>query len=204
MKLLLMLMLAACSPDATADPPTQKSAPLQAGTQDAIFAGGCFWCMESPFDKVPGVLETWSGYTGGPEVGATYKQVSAGQTGHLEALRVVYDPTKVTYAQLLQVFWRNIDPTQADGQFCDRGPHYRSAVFASDPTEISAAQASLEQAQAKLGKPVVTEILPKADFWLAEDYHQDFYKKNPNHYLRYRMGCGRDRRLMELWGQPGH
>jgi len=201
---LLFAVLMACSPSATADPPTTKAAALKEGTAEAIFAGGCFWCMEGPFDKVHGVLETWSGYTGGPETGATYKQVSAGQTGHYEALRVVYDPDKVSYAQLLEVFWRNIDPTQADGQFCDRGKHYRSAIFASDPARVAAAKASRSAAARKLGQGIVTEILPASEFWLAEEYHQDFYLKNPSHYLRYRMGCGRDRRLLELWGQPGH
>ena len=204
MRVLFLAIMMACTQPATADSPTQKAAPLAAGMAEAIFAGGCFWCMEGPFDKVPGVQETWSGYTGGPEVGATYKQVSAGLTGHYEALRVVYDPSQVSYARLLEVFWRNIDPTQADGQFCDRGKHYRSAVFASDPAEVAAAKASRSAAARKLVQAIVTEILPKADFWLAEEYHQDFYKKNPAHYMRYRMGCGRDRRLLELWGQPGH
>jgi peptide-methionine (S)-S-oxide reductase len=201
---LLLFLLTVCSPEATADAPTVRAAPLVAGQAEAIIAGGCFWCMEGPFDKVPGVLQTLSGYTGGPEEGATYKQVSSGQTGHYEALRVVYDPAQVSFAQLLEIFWRNIDPTQSDGQFCDRGKQYRSAVFATDPAEIASAEASRAAAVAKLGQPIVTQILPKADFWLAEEVHQDFYTKNPGHYLRYRMGCGRDRRLMELWGQPGH
>ena len=117
---------------------------------------------------------------------------------------MIYDPAQVSYAQLLEVYWRNIDPTQADGQFCDKGQHYRSAIFASDSAEVAAAKASREAAARKLGEEVVTQILPKADFWLAEEYHQDFYKKNPAHYLRYRTGCGRDRRLMELWGTSGH
>lgn len=204
MRGLLLILLVACSPEATAEGPTVAAAPLVAGQAEAIIAGGCFWCMEGPFDKVPGVLQTLSGYTGGPEVGATYGQVSSGQTGHYEAIRVVYDPAKVSFAQLLEVFWRNIDPTQSSGQFCDLGKQYRSAVFASDPAEIAAAEASRAAAAAKLGQPIVTQILPKAEFWLAEEYHQDFYKKKPGHYLRYRVGCGRDRRLMELWGQPGH
>jgi len=160
--------------------------------------------MEGPFDRVPGVLQTWSGYTGGPEVGPTYKDISYGRTGHYEALRVIYDPAKISYAQLLEVFWRNIDPTQSDGQFCDRGNQYRSAVFTSDPDEIATAEASRTAAAKKLGKTVVTEVLPRSDFWLAEDYHQDFYQKSPGRYLQYRMGCGRDRRLRELWGTTGH
>jgi peptide-methionine (S)-S-oxide reductase len=134
----------------------------------------------------------------------TYRQVSSGQTSHYEALRVVYDPQKVSLGQLLEVFWRNIDPTQADGQFCDKGKQYRSAVFVSDPKELSLVEDSRAAAAAKLGTAVVTQVLPKADFWLAEEYHQDFYQKKPEHYMRYRLGCGRDRRLLELWGRAGH
>ncbi len=156
--------------------------------------------MEGPFDKVQGVLSTSSGYTGGPEAGASYKQVSAGKTGHYEALRVVYDPSKVSYGDLLQTFWHNIDPTQSNGQFCDRGQQYRSAIFSSVSTEVALAEQSKVKVAAELGQQVVTEILSAAPFWLAEEYHQDFYKKNPSHYTRYRKGCGRDRRLQELWG----
>jgi len=156
--------------------------------------------MEGPFDKVKGVVSTESGYTGGPEAGASYKQVSAGQTGHYEALRVVYDPSKVSYEDLLKTFWHNIDPTQSNGQFCDRGQQYRSAIFSSNPSEIALAEESKAQVAAELKQAIVTEILSAAPFWLAEEYHQDFYKKNPSHYLRYRKGCGRDRRLQELWG----
>ena len=191
----------ACSDSATAEPPTQAAPPVALGRAEAVFAGGCFWCMEGPFDKVPGVLETWSGYTGGPEDGATYKQVSQGKTAHYEALRVVYDPTRVDYETLLQVFWHNIDPTQGNGQFCDRGKQYRSAIFTSIPAERASAETSRTQAAETLKKEVVTEILPAATFWLAEEYHQDFYKKNPSRYLSYRRGCGRDRRLKELWGE---
>jgi peptide-methionine (S)-S-oxide reductase len=195
----------ACSDSAIAEPPTQAALPVAEGRAEAVFAGGCFWCMEGPFDKVPGVLETWSGYTGGPEDGATYKQVSMGKTGHYEALRVVYDPTRVDFETLLQVFWHNIDPTQANGQFCDRGKHYRSAIFTSDSAELASAKTSRAQAAETLKKEVVTEILPAAPFWLAEEYHQDFYKKNPSRYQSYRTGCGRDRRLKELWGEAaGH
>ncbi|MEE2751063.1 MAG: peptide-methionine (S)-S-oxide reductase MsrA [Myxococcota bacterium] len=200
LQFLLFVFLTACSGLATADPPTQVAPPLKAGQAEAIFAGGCFWCMEGPFDKVDGVLSTASGYTGGPESGATYKQVSAGKTGHYEALRVVYDPSKVSYEKLLQTFWHNIDPTQSNGQFCDRGPHYRSAIFSSNPAETALAEESKNQIAAELKQEVVTEILSAGPFWLAEEYHQDFYKKNPSHYLRYRKGCGRDRRLEELWG----
>jgi len=197
----VVLFLAACTGSATAEPPTQEAPPLKANQAEAIFAGGCFWCMEGPFDKVNGVISTSSGYTGGPEAGASYKQVSAGKTGHYEALRVVYDPSKVSYDALLQTFWHNIDPTQSNGQFCDRGKHYRSAIFSSNPEEVALAKASKLKVAAELGQEVVTEILKSGPFWLAEEYHQDFYKKNPSHYARYRKGCGRDKRLQELWGE---
>jgi peptide-methionine (S)-S-oxide reductase len=192
--------LLGCSPEAAADSATLAAGPLEAGQAEAIFAGGCFWCMEGPFEKLPGVIEVWSGYTGGPEQGPDYKAVASGQTGHVEAVRVVYDPAQVRYATLLEVFWRNIDPTQSDGQFCDRGAQYRSAIFPSGGAELAEAEASRAAAQARLGRAVVTEILPRAEFWVAEAYHQDFYKKNPGHYMRYRLGCGRDRRLLQLWG----
>ncbi len=200
LRILLVVILSACTGLATADPPTQEAPKLKVGQAEAIFAGGCFWCMEGPFDKVKGVVSTESGYTGGPEAGASYKQVSAGQTGHYEALRVVYDPSKVSYEDLLKTFWHNIDPTQSNGQFCDRGQQYRSAIFSSNPSEIALAEESKAQVAAELKQAIVTEILSAAPFWLAEEYHQDFYKKNPSHYLRYRKGCGRDRRLQELWG----
>jgi peptide-methionine (S)-S-oxide reductase len=199
MRWLALLLLTACGGEATADAPTQEATAPKVGQAEAIFAGGCFWCMEPAFDEVPGVLETWSGYTGGPEVGPTYRAVAGHSTGHVEALRVVYDPQQVDYGSLLNVFWRNIDPTQDDGQFCDRGAQYRSAIFVSDPTLIKLAEASKKRTQTHLGVPVVTEIRPSAPFWVAEAYHQDFYKKNPSHYYRYRKGCGRDVRLQQLW-----
>ncbi len=200
MRWLLLVWLNACNSNATADAPTVEAPAPKVGQAEAIFAGGCFWCMEGPFDKVPGVLETWSGYTGGPEVGPTYRDVANHKTGHVEALRVVYDPTKVDYATLLHVFWHNIDPTQDDGQFCDRGAQYRSAIFVSDPDLKQQALASKKVAQAQLGTQVVTEVRPVAPFWVAEEMHQDFYQKQPAHYLRYRKGCGRDVRLDALWG----
>ncbi len=202
------LALAACrSPGASAgdDPGTIAGAPVQAGQAQAVFAGGCFWCMEKPFDLVDGVISTTSGYTGGAEQAPTYRQVANHQTSHYEALRVVYDPSVVTYAQLLQVFWHNVDPTDARGQFCDKGEQYRTGIFTSDPTQRRLAEESKVAAQLTLGRPVVTEILPGATFWVAEAYHQDFYLKNPGHYERYRKGCGRDRRLEQLWGEAaGH
>ncbi len=184
---------------------TREAPPLDAGQREAVFAGGCFWCMEKPFDKIDGVISTTSGYTGGPEIAPTYDDVGHHRTGHYEALRVVYDPTKVDYARLLEVFWHNVDPTQANGQFCDRGDQYRTGIFTSDPEEKALAETSRTTAAAALEAPIVTEILPSAVFWVAEAYHQDFYKKNPAHYNRYRQGCGRDARLQQLWGdKAGH
>ena len=169
----------------------------------ATFAGGCFWCMEPPFDNLEGVLSTTSGYAGGHLKNPTYQEVSAGGTGHAEVVQVVYDPTKVSFDELLDVFWRNIDPTAKDRQFCDRGSQYRSAIFYHDEEQRRAAEAS----RARLGrdKPfagaIVTEIEPLQAFYPAEDYHQDYYRKNPLKYKYYRYGCGRDKRLEELWGK---
>ena len=200
--LLLTALTTACG---SAFAGTDPAPPLEEGQKEAIFAGGCFWCMEKPFGVIDGVASTTSGYTGGKEKAPTYKQVSYHQTSHYEAIRVVYDPTKVSYDKLLEVFWHNVDPTQADGQFCDRGDQYRTAVFTSDAEEIQLAEASKAKAAETLGQTVVTEILPAATFWVAEAYHQDFYKTNPDHYTRYRTGCGRDARLQQLWGDAaGH
>jgi peptide-methionine (S)-S-oxide reductase len=170
------------------------------GLAKATFAGGCFWCMEPPFDKLDGVVSTTSGYAGGHTANPTYEQVSAGKTGHTEAVEIVYDPRKVTYAQLLEVFWRNIDPLTANAQFCDMGSQYRSGIFVHDETQRRLAEASKGVVAARLRKPVVTEIVAASKFWPAEDYHQDYYKKNPIRYKFYRASCGRDRRLEELWG----
>ena len=174
----------------------------------ATFAGGCFWCMEGPFEKLPGVSSVTSGYSGGQKKNPTYEEVSAGITGHAESVQVVYDPAKVSYDQLLETFWHNIDPVSANGQFCDRGTQYRSAIFYEDEAQKAAALASkakLEES-GQLKKPIVTQIVAFAVFYPAEDYHQDFYKKNPFRYQTYRMGCGRDQRLKELWGDAagGH
>ncbi len=173
---------------------------VAAQTKDAIFAGGCFWCLEGPFDALPGVLETQAGYTGGQTPNPTYEQVSSGVSGHLEAMRVVYDPERIDYARLLDVFWRNIDPTDPGGQFCDRGPQYRSAVFFGDEAEEAAAWASKARIEESRGFTVATEILPRTEFYAAEEYHQDYYRKNPLRYRFYRQGCGRDQRLRQLWG----
>ncbi|MDY0227810.1 MAG: peptide-methionine (S)-S-oxide reductase MsrA [Desulfomicrobium apsheronum] len=173
---------------------------MAAQTKEAVFAGGCFWCLEGPFDALPGVLETEAGYTGGQLPNPTYEQVSSGTSGHIEAMRVKYDPELVDFGKLLDVFWRNIDPTDAGGQFCDRGPQYRSAVFFADEAEESAVRASKAQLEKAQGFKIATEILPRAEFYAAEEYHQDYYKKNPLRYHFYRQGCGRDQRLRQLWG----
>lgn len=173
---------------------------VAAQTKEAVFAGGCFWCLEGPFDALPGVLETEAGYTGGQLPNPSYEQVSSGTSGHIEAMRVKYDPELVDFGKLLDVFWRNIDPTDAGGQFCDRGPQYRSAVFFEDEAEESAVRASKAQLEEARGFKIATEVLPRAEFYAAEEYHQDYYKKNPLRYHFYRQGCGRDQRLRQLWG----
>jgi len=175
---------------------------VRAEEAKAIFAGGCFWCMEPPFDAIDGVLSTTAGYTGGTKADPTYEEVSAGGTGHAEAVEVVYDPAKVTYEKLLEVFWHNIDPTVKDRQFCDVGDQYRPAIFYLDDEQKRLAEASKDKLDRslKLKAAVVTEIVPAGRFWPAEDYHQDYYRKNPLRYRFYRAGCGRDHRLEELWG----
>ena len=171
-------------------------------TAKAIFAGGCFWCVESDFDKVPGVLSTTSGYIGGRTVNPTYNEVSSKQTGHAEAVQIVFDPAKVTYAQLVEHYWRTIDPTTKDRQFCDAGSPYRTAIFAVDAGQLQTANTS--KAALEKSKPfkeaVVTEVVMAGTFYAAEDYHQDYYKKNPVRYNYYRSSCGRDARLKQLWG----
>lgn len=197
---LIALLVSLLALPALAQAPAPKP-----GLAVAIFAGGCFWCMEPPFDKLDGVVATISGYSGGTKAKPTYEQVSAGRTGHYEVVRIDYDPAKVSYETLLNVFWRNIDPLDPHGQFCDKGPMYRSAIFAVDEAQRAAAEASkaaLEKSGRLPGK-IVTEILPAAPFYDAEDYHQDYYKKNSLKYTYYRWSCGRDRRLEQLWGpQP--
>ncbi|MFM7232927.1 MAG: peptide-methionine (S)-S-oxide reductase MsrA [bacterium] len=179
-----------------------KPAPA-ARAATAVFAMGCFWCGETQFEEQPGVLTVVSGYTGGPERNPTYDQVSAGATGHYEAIEIRYDPVRTDYATLLDLFWRSVDPTQANGQFCDHGPQYRSAVFVADSTQRRIAEQSKRALERSgvLKAPIVTAILPAATFWPAEDYHQDFWRKDPVRYRSYREGCGRDRRLRQLWGE---
>jgi peptide-methionine (S)-S-oxide reductase len=171
----------------------------------AIFAGGCFWCMESPFESLDGVLSATSGYTGGKEKNPTYEQVSSGATGHAEAIYVVFDPKKVSYAKLIEVFWHNIDPLAKDRQFCDGGTQYRSAIYPRNDAQKKIAEETKAAVQKKLKGTVHTEIVSASTFYPAEVGHQDFYKTNTAHYKAYRSGCGRDRRLKELWGEgAGH
>lgn len=193
------LALAACNSPASADKPAALAATSGAAT--AIFAGGCFWCSESDFEKLPGVISAESGYTAGQTVKPSYEQVSAGGTGHTEAVRVVYDPAKVSYPQLLEYFWRSIDPTVKDKQFCDSGTQYRSGIYFQNEAERKAAEES-RSALLKEGKikQVYTEIEPAKMFYPAEEYHQDYYKKNPVRYAYYRKSCGRDARLEQIWG----
>jgi peptide-methionine (S)-S-oxide reductase len=187
------LLLACASPGPAAAQATAK----------ATFAGGCFWCVEADFDKVAGVLSTTSGYIGGHLANPTYPQVSGKQTGHAEAVEVVYDPARVSYEQLLARFWRSIDPTTKDRQFCDAGTPYRSAIFTHDAGQLAAAQASLRALESSkpFKEPIVTQIVPATTFYPAEAYHQDYARKNPLRYQYYRKGCGRDARLELLWGK---
>ena len=170
------------------------------GTAKATFAGGCYWSVELLFDKVDGVLSTISGYTGGARKNPTYEDVVIGTTGHAEAVQVTYDPKKISYEKLLEVFWRNIDPLTLNAQFCDAGSQYRTALFYHDETQKRLAEKSKKALQSHFKQPIVTEIVAASQFYPAEDYHQDFHLKNPVRYQLYRAGCGRDRRLKELWG----
>ena len=174
------------------------------GVATATFAGGCFWCMEPAFDKLDGVKSVVSGYTGGATERPTYEQVSAGATGHAEAVEITYDPNKITFERLLDVFWHNIDPVTANQQFCDHDTQYRSAIFYHDERQRQLAEASRAalEAEKRFSQPIVTEIVPATSFYPAEDYHQHYYSKNPLRYKYYRYGCGRDQRLLELWGPP--
>ena len=200
---LALLALAACGPGYQPDVPKgggeARAEAGKAGGATAIFAGGCFWCTESDFEKVPGVSEAVSGYTGGTSANPTYEAVSAGGTGHYEAVRIRYDPAKISYAQLAAYYFRTVDPVDAGGQFCDRGESYRTAIFVAGDAERQAAEAAKARAQTTLGQPIATPILPAAAFTDAEGYHQDYYKTNSLKYKYYRSRCGRDARLKELW-----
>lgn len=195
------LMLACTLPTAAQ---TAKPEPKPATAQaKAIFAGGCFWCMEPPYDKLDGVISTTSGYIGGKARNPTYEQISSGRTGHTEAVQIVYDPQKVSYAKLLEIFWRNIDPTVKDQQFCDVGSQYRSGIFYVDDEQkrlAEASRAAIEKSK-PFKEPIVTELTRATEFYPAEDYHQDYYMKNPVRYKFYRASCGRDSRLQQLWGK---
>ena len=180
---------------------TAQTAP-QPGQAVAIFAGGCFWCTEADFDKVNGVISTTSGYIGGKVANPSYNQVAAGGTGHAEAVEVIYDPSKVSYEKLLAYYWRTVDPTVKNAQFCDRGEPYRTAIFVRNAEERKLAEASKKKIEAELKQPVYTQIADASPFYAAEDYHQDFYKKNSAKYKFYRWNCGRDQRLEQLWGKP--
>jgi len=181
---------------------SQAAAQAPAKTATATFAGGCFWCVEEAFDAVPGVVSTTSGYMGGKKKHPTYEEVSAGVTGHTEVVQVVFDPAKVSYEKLLDVFWRNIDPTVKDRQFCDSGSQYRSEIFVLDDAQRKAAEASkaaLDKSK-PFKEPIVTPITNAAEFWPAEAYHQDYHQKNPVRYKYYKTGCGREARLKQVWG----
>ncbi len=189
-----------------AAPGDDSTAAVAKGEAVATFAGGCFWCVESDFDEVPGVVRTISGYTGGALKNPTYKQVSVGGTGHREAVQIFYDPEKVSYEKLLDIFWHSVDPTDAGGQFCDRGRSYETAIFANSPAQERLAQASKRKLKKSgvLKKPIVTPIEAAGAFYPAEGYHQDYYKKSPLRYKIYRYGCGRDARVRELWGKDAY
>ena len=173
---------------------------LLADEAKATFAGGCFWCMEKPFEKLQGVRAVVSGYMGGSAADAKYKKVGKGQTGHREVIQVTYDPTVISFTELVDSFWKNIDPFDAKGQFCDKGFQYTTALYYHDKTQQTVAEQSKEKIVVQFSdKAVVTPVLAASDFYPAEDYHQDYYKKNPTHYSMYRFGCGRDRRLSDIW-----
>jgi len=194
--------LAGCSPSYQPDLPGGRTGDAQAQgpRATAVFAGGCFWCTESDFEKVPGVIAAVSGFSGGRLRNPTYRQVSAGGTGHYESVRVTYDPNRVSYRQLAHYFFRTVDPTDSGGQFCDRGDSYRTAIFVGDGPQREAAEAEKAAAAATLRQPIATAILPAGPFWPAESYHQDFYRNHSLKYHYYRSRCGRDSRLQELWG----
>ena len=182
--------------------PVLSQAKQDAGHSEAVFAGGCFWCLEQPFDDLDGVISTTPGYTGGMRRNPTYRQVATGRTAHIEALRVVYDPDKVSYEELLEVFWVNVDPTDAGGQFCDRGRQYRSEIFYLGEEQRRASRASLAKLEddRPFGGAITTRLTPATTFWPAEHKHQDYYRKNPLRYRYYRYACGRDARLEAVWG----
>jgi peptide-methionine (S)-S-oxide reductase len=181
---------------------TDEGRAAPGNTEKATFAGGCFWCMVPPFEGLPGVISVMSGYTGGRKKNPTYEEVSSGTTGHAESVQIVYDPTKVSYEKLLDIFWHNVDPTVKNSQFCDVGEQYRTAIFYHNDEQKKQAEASMKvlEESKTLPGPIYTEIVPAGVFYKAEEYHQDYYKKNPVRYKFYRWNCGRDQRLKEIWG----
>ena len=189
----LLLVLLAFTPTAS------LASVLPNKTARAIFAGGCFWCMQPPFDKTEGVIKTTVGYTGGKLKNPTYEQVSHEETGHYEAIEVIYDPKKISYDKIVDIFWKNVDPLDDKGQFCDKGNSYLSAIFYLDDVQKNFAQTSLKKVKERFKSDIATKVLPAATFWPAEEYHQSYYKKNPIRYAYYRRACGRDSRLKELW-----
>jgi peptide-methionine (S)-S-oxide reductase len=204
------ILAALCATVALAQPakaPAGGKAPAPAATTAvATFAGGCFWCMEPPYDAQEGVISTTSGYMGGARKNPTYEQVSAGGTGHAEVVQVLYDPAKVSYEKLLDIYWRNVDPTVTNRQFCDVGEQYRTAIFVHTDEQrriADASKAALEKSK-PFKEPIVTPVVAAGEFWPAEEYHQDYYRKNPVRYTYYRTGCGRDARLKQLWGSAPH
>jgi len=186
---------------ASGQPPAKPA--VEVRTARALFAGGCFWCMESPYTSLPGVLSVTSGYTGGQVKNPTYEMVSLGATGHAESVQILYDPQRISYERLLEVFWHNIDPFAKNSQFCDYGSQYRTAVFYANDEEKRLAEESKGRVEKRFGQPAFTEIVAASAFYPAEEYHQGFCRKNPGRYQSYRLGCGRDRRLKELWGEAG-
>lgn len=203
----LTLFLLSCFVLALATRITEAQTGGDKNLAKATFAGGCFWCMEPPFDKLAGVISTTSGYIGGQTKNPSYEEVSSGGTGHAESVEIVFDPAKISYTQLLDVFWHNIDPLTPDAQFCDHGSQYRTAIFYHGEEQKRLAEASKQALEkpSRFTKPIVTEIVPAGEFYKAEEYHQDYYQKNPIRYEFYRYNCGRDHRLAELWGAgPAH
>jgi len=202
---LVAAVLVAMQGRARAGEGTEAAGPPAQGHDVAIFAGGCFWCMETAFEGVEGVVSVLSGYTGGYKDHPTYEEVWQGKTGHAESVRVEYDPAKISYEKLLDIYWHNIDPGSGDGQFCDRGFSYRPEIFCTGEAQMKAAEKSKQEVEDLHVVPKVeVRISPASTFWVAEEYHQDYYKKNPKHYHEYREGCGRDKRLAEIWGKSGH
>jgi methionine-S-sulfoxide reductase len=203
-RLVLALAIGSCTGSAAAQAAgqSQETPSMPPTTKTATLAGGCFWCMEPPFVNLPGVISVMPGYAGGHQKHPTYEEVSAGTTGHAEAVQIVYDPSKIRYEELLEVFWRNIDPTQDDGQFADHGSQYRTAIFYHDEEQRRLAEESKQKlaASGKFRKPIVTEIVPAGEFYAAEDYHRAYYKKNPLRYQMYKAGSGREGYIKRTWG----